>query len=124
MKIKIKSREEIGKTLNKINIHIDGSSKFNPKMFSLCGKVLDAIPIDLDGYKAAAGYSYLDGDTWGWHPDWYEVIELDFTEEDIQNIELMDEMLGYFLGSKIDTREQYLLSIGTKYKIRWDTFTL
>ena len=93
MKIKIKSREEIEKTLDKSGHHIDGSGAYFAKlMFLECGKIIESTPFLCLGYSARTNYPL-----WNWHPDWYEVIEPDFTEEDLMDIELMDEMLAYFL---------------------------
>ena len=39
--------------------------------------------------------------SWYWHKDWYEVVE-DFTKEDLIDIELMDEMLAYFISAQND----------------------
>lgn len=98
MKIKIKSREEIEKTLDWNHYHIrDHRAWVVPNMFKLCGQVLEAEDyIGSNNYKKVTN---KDGQRWCWHPDWYEVAE-DFTDEDLMDIEFMDEMLGYFLEFK------------------------
>lgn len=102
MKIKIKSREEIEKTLDESNYHIDGGAFFANPMFLECGKHLEAESCGYFGYSARANSQNSASGGWSWHPDWYEVIEPDFTEEDLMDIELMDEMLAYFLEGKWD----------------------
>lgn len=99
MKIKIKSREEIEKTLDGRNHKERPSCYFAPKMFDFCGKIFEANPSsDLD-YSV---YTPLQEgmDYWHWHKDWYEVIEHDLTADDLMDIELMNEMLAYFLSSR------------------------
>lgn len=98
MKIKIKSREEIEKTLDESGYHIDESGAyFASLMFLECGKHLEAKNFTYWGYSAIADSPNSPSGGWNWHPDWYEVIE-DFTDEDLMDIELMDEMLGHFIS--------------------------
>ena len=99
MKIKIKSREEIERTLFGRNHRYNQSCYFASKMFEFCGNVFDAIPSsDPEFSVQTPNQEGMRG--WYWHKDWYEVVESDFTDEDPQDIELMDEMLGYFLSKK------------------------
>ena len=96
MKIKIKSREEIEKTLEEgiaffrethVGQYKGSDFTMRKEMLEFCGMESEAKRV-LDGRALAFD--------WYWHPDWYEVMEPDFTEEDLMNIELMDEMLEYF----------------------------
>lgn len=99
MKIKIKSREEIEKTLDKYGYHVDRcGAYFLNLMFLECGKQLKAERLSYGGYSASTGSSIFASGACGWHKDWYEVIDPDFTQEDLMDIELMDEMLAYFLS--------------------------
>lgn len=99
MKIKIKSREEIERTLNKSGYHVDGScAYFSYRMFSHCNQTLESEKFELFGYKLRTESELSVSGGWNWHPDWYEVLEPDFTDEDLMDIELMDEMLEYFLS--------------------------
>ena len=101
MKIKIKSREEIEKTLNKSRHHIDGShAHFSYQMFSYCNQTLESKKYEILGYKLRTESELSASGGWNWHPDWYEVVEPDFTEEDLMDIDLMGEMLNYFLENK------------------------
>ncbi len=101
MKIRIKSREEIEKTLLGKNHCNNPSCYFASEMFNFCDKIFNSEPSMDASFSvktpAQDGMKY----DWHWHPDWYEVVE-DFTEEDLMDIELMDEMLGYFLSSRND----------------------
>ena len=101
MKIKIKSREEIEKTLDDSNYHVNRSGAYlaNP-MFLECGKIIEANPLSFLGYSARADCSTSPSGGWNWHPDWYEVIDPDFTDEDLMDIEFMNEMLSYFLEAR------------------------
>lgn len=101
MKIKIKSREEIEKTLNESRYHIDMSGAyFSNIMFLECGKQFEAELFEYFGYSSKTDSPISPSGGWNWHSDWYEVVEPDFTDEDLMDIELMDEMLGYFLEAK------------------------
>lgn len=99
MKIKIKSREEIEKTLERgigyycrtdVGQYIGTDMTMRKEMLQFCGKEVVVTSVITDGSDRVRAVN------WCWHPDWYEVIE-DFSEEDLMDIELMDEMLGYFL---------------------------
>ena len=95
MKIKIKSREEIEKTIDWNSYHIrDFTAYADPRMLKLCGQVFEAEKYD--GGLAYTVITHINYGSWCWHPDWYEVLE-DFTQEDLMDIELMDETLAYFM---------------------------
>lgn len=139
MKIKIKSREEIEKTLKEWRLHIDNSGAyFSNVMLNFCGKIFDAEPSSDLVYSVHTPPQEGVDLKWFWHKDWYEVVEcpsssivvtsdhlmdaatymlptliqpIDFlkeferkeivlSSEDLMDIELMDEMLGYFLEDK------------------------
>ena len=101
MKIKIKSREEIEKTLDASGLHIDRSTgRFAEIMFTHCGQIFEANTVSYLGYSARTDCVLSHTFGWYWHKDWYEVVEPDFTEEDLMDIELMDEMLAYFMEGK------------------------
>lgn len=99
MKIKIKSREEIEKTLFGRNHRYNQSCYFPIKMFEFCGNVFDAIPSRDPEFSVQTPSQKEMLDEWYWHKDWYEVVE-EFTDEDLMYIELMNEMLAYFLEEK------------------------
>lgn len=95
MKVKIKSIEEIEKTLDGDYHNVDYLLYFRPEMRKLCGKVVDG--------KTTGSYKIkttTDKISWFWHPDWYEVVEPDFTEEDLMLIDFMSETLEYFMEQK------------------------
>lgn len=101
MKIKIKSREEIENTLNESNSHVDGSrSYFSESMFKHCGETFKAVKDEFHGYKLRTNTVLSISGVWYWHPDWYEVVESDLTDEDLMDIELMNEMLGYLISER------------------------
>lgn len=98
MKIKIKSREEIEKTLEEgmgyycgtdVGQYKGSDLTMRIEMLEFCGMESEAKRV-LDGRALAFD--------WYWHKDWYEVLEPDFTEEDLMDIELMNEMLAYFIS--------------------------
>lgn len=100
MKIKIKSREEIEKTLEEgvgfcreieVGQYKGYTITMRKEMLEFCGRDSEVETMFDDGNVLAFD--------WYWHPDWYEVLE-DFTEEDLMDIELMDEMLEYFLEAR------------------------
>ena len=96
MKIKIKSREEIEKTLDHSSYHIGGGSYFPEMMFLECGKILDARHIEYFEDATKATISICLANDWNWHQDWYEVVDY-FDEEDYFIIAELDEMLAYFM---------------------------
>lgn len=70
MKIKIKSREEIEKTLNESNYHIDMSGAyFANLMFLECGKHLEAKNCRYFGYSAITDSLNSASGGWSWHSD-------------------------------------------------------
>ena len=98
MIIKIKSREEIEKTLEKgigyncgtdVGQYKGSSLTMTRAMLEFCG--MESEPKIVLGDGRAVAFD------WYWHKDWYEVVEPDFTEEDLMDIELMNEMLAYFM---------------------------
>ena len=101
MKIKIKSREEIEKTLAAgsdhcslavIGDYIVSDILMAKEMIAFCEMESEVKEILEDGSVIAFN--------WYWHKDWYEVLEPEFTEEDLMDIELMNEMLAYFIEIK------------------------
>jgi len=95
MKIKIKSREEIEKGVGYYSAGgawqykvytIDVRILMTKEMIAFCEiEEAEVTRVLIDRVRAF---------NWYWHKDWYEVVEPDFTEEDLMDIELMDEMLA------------------------------
>ena len=97
MKIKIKSIEEIEKTLERaprycsitdVGQYKGSTLTMRKEMLEFCGMESEVKRV-LDDDRALAF-------DWFWHKEWYEVVE-DFNEEDLMDIELMNEMLAYFM---------------------------
>lgn len=91
-KVRIKSRGEIERTLDKYSQHKSSGIYFSYYMFEECGK--DATVVSATSF----GSYILKADSWVWHPDWFTVLGDDsFTEEDDAIIKELTQMLEHHL---------------------------
>ena len=119
-KVKIKSREEINKTLDGDNTC--NGVIFNHDMYVLCGQTLT-----LTAYLANGAY-FVKESFYSWRPEWFDVIE---TYEDLQDGiwsgTLEDKMLNLAMHHQVESGKDLNVSIlekrismNTAFPAKWE----
>lgn len=103
IKVRVKSKEEINKTLDKENRC--GFVYFNPKMYMFCEQTLT-----ITAYFDNGAYSVKET-TYNWRPEWFEVISKDTVESDIWSGTEEDIMLNLAMFHQVESGNKLNLKL-------------
>jgi hypothetical protein len=96
IKAKVKSFDEIEKTLEPNSIFAKQGGCFPENMRLLCGTIVTVEPL----YGGFYDYCLCAPPGWAFRKEWLE-IDGELSEQDYPTINELDEMLKYFLGQRI-----------------------